>query len=64
MDLLLAQWISRINKHLAEQGQDLTEYAFLVALIAIIVAAAILFFGTEVSTFYSILGSSVASWIS
>jgi Flp pilus assembly pilin Flp len=61
---MIALWLSTLNNHLAEQGQDLTEYAFLVALIAIIVAAAILFFGTEVSTFYSTLGSSVASWIS
>ena len=64
MGLLRAHWISRINDHLAEQGQDLTEYAFLVALIAIIVVVAIAFFGTQVSSFFSILGSSVASWIS
>ncbi len=42
MGSLIALWLSTLNTHLAEQGQDLTEYAFLVALIAIIVAVAIL----------------------
>ena len=64
MGALITQWISKFRCHLAEQGQDLTEYAFLVALIAIIVAVAILFFGTNVSTFYSTLGASVSSWLS
>jgi len=49
---------------LSEQGQDLTEYAFLVAMIAVIVVIALVFFGTEVSTFYSTLGASAASWLS
>ncbi len=39
-----------------QKGQDLTEYALLVALIAIIVVVAVLFFGTNVSTFFSTLG--------
>ena len=47
-----------------QKGQDLTEYALLVALIAIIVVVAVLFFGTNVSTFFSTLGASVASWLS
>ena len=64
MRALITLWISKVSDHLAEQGQDLTEYAFLVALIAIIVAVAILFFGTNVSTFYSTLGASVSSWLS
>ena len=66
MGSLITLWISKVSDHLhlAEQGQDLTEYAFLVALIAIIVAVAILFFGTNVSTFYSTLGASVSSWLS
>jgi pilus assembly protein Flp/PilA len=47
-----------------EEGQDLTEYALLVALIAIIVVVAVLFFGTNVSTFFSTLGATVESWLS
>jgi pilus assembly protein Flp/PilA len=47
-----------------EEGQDLTEYALLVALIAIIVVVAVLFFGTNVSTFFSTLGGTVSSWLS
>jgi pilus assembly protein Flp/PilA len=47
-----------------QKGQDLTEYALLVALIAIIVVVAVLFFGTNVSTFFSTLGASVSSWLS
>ena len=47
-----------------EKGQDLTEYALLVALIAIIVVLAVLFFGENVSSFFSLLGDTVSSWIS
>jgi len=46
-----------------EEGQDLTEYALLVALIAIIVVLAILFFGENVSSFFSLLGDTVSDWI-
>jgi pilus assembly protein Flp/PilA len=54
-----------VNRLQAQQkGQDLTEYALLVALIAIIVVVAVLFFGTNVSTFFSTLGASVQSWLS
>ena len=47
-----------------EKGQDLTEYALLVALIAIIVVLAVLFFGENVSSFFSLLGSTVQGWLS
>jgi pilus assembly protein Flp/PilA len=50
--------------HVKEEGQDLTEYALLVALIAIIEVVAVLFFGTNVSTFFSTLGATVESWLS
>ena len=60
----IARWTSKVYDHLAEQGQDLTEYAFLVAMIAVIVVIALFFFGTVVSTFISTLGASVASWLS
>ena len=52
------------NIRLGQKGQDLTEYALLVALIAIIVVLAVLFFGGNVSSFFSLLGATVASWLS
>ncbi len=48
----------------SQKGQDITEYALLVALIAIAVVAAIIFFGDEVSSFFSDLGASVQGWFS
>ena len=42
------------------RGQDLTEYALLVAFIAIIVVLAIVFFGENVSIFFSELGNTVS----
>ena len=51
------------NLKLDKKGQDLTEYALLVALIAIIVVLAVLFFGQEVSNFFSLLGATVQSWL-
>ena len=59
---LLRNLFASLN--LDKKGQDLTEYALLVALIAIIVVLAVLFFGTEVSNFFSTLGATVQSWLS
>ena len=59
---ILKAFLARLQAE--EKGQDLTEYALLVALIAIIVVVAVLFFGTNVSTFFSTLGASVQSWLS
>ena len=59
---LLKNLFASLN--LDKKGQDLTEYALLVALIAIIVVLAVLFFGNNVSSFFSILGSTVESWLS
>ena len=58
---LLRNLFARLN--LDKKGQDLTEYALLVALIAIIVVLAVLFFGEEVSQFFTGLGNTVSSWI-
>ena len=52
-----------LSLSVGKKGQDLTEYALLVALIAIVVMVAIIFFGGAVSTFFSNLGAEVASWI-
>jgi len=58
---LLKNLFASLN--LDKKGQDLTEYALLVALIAIIVVLAVLFFGNNVSSFFSLLGDTVSSWI-
>ena len=52
-----------INLRKQEKGQDLTEYALLVALIAIVVVLAVTFFGEEVSNFFADLGATVQSWL-
>ena len=49
------------NQNLDEKGQDLTEYALLVLLIAIVVLIAVAFFGVAVSAFISGLGATVSS---
>jgi Flp pilus assembly pilin Flp len=57
----LQSLLARLTRN--EKGQDLTEYALLVALIAIIVVLAVLFFGDQVSTFFSSMGGTVSSWL-
>ncbi len=42
-----------------EAGQDLVEYAFLVAFIALIAYAGINILGTSLNTFYNDLGSNM-----
>ena len=59
---LLYTLLARLPKN--EKGQDLTEYGLLVALIAIVVILAVVFFGEAVSTFFSDIGATVAGWTS
>ncbi len=47
----MRQLISRFVK--SDEGQDLVEYAFLVALIAIAVIIAVSLLGTNLNTFYN-----------
>jgi len=42
-----------------EEGQDLTEYALLVALIAIVVVAAVIIFGNALSSWFASLSSKI-----
>ncbi len=49
--------------NLDKKGQDLTEYALLVALIALVVLIAIFFFGGTVSDFFVDLGATVESYL-
>ena len=57
---ILFSYLARLPK--SEKGQDLTEYGLLVALIAIVVIAAVIFFGAEVSIFFSQIGATVSGW--
>ena len=45
-----------------EEGASLVEYALLVALIAIVIAVAVGFFGNQLSTFFQNIGNTVKSW--
>jgi pilus assembly protein Flp/PilA len=47
-----------------EQGATATEYALLVALIAIVIAVAVGFFGSQLSLFFNRIGSTVQNWAS
>ena len=44
-----------------EKGQDLAEYALLIALIALIAIAAVTFMGQQISTVLSTIGSVLSS---
>ena len=65
LDILFTQlrdWKNIAKVH--PRGQDLTEYGLLVALIAIVVVLAIVFFGENLSELWSSLGDEVASLLS
>ncbi len=50
-------WLSTVLDR--EEGQGLAEYALILALIAIIAIAALVFLGTQISTILSSVGASV-----
>ena len=58
-------WLARISTLLrtSSRGQDLTEYALLVVMIAIVVLIAVMFFGEEVSSFFQNAANSLADWL-
>jgi len=45
-----------------ERGQNMVEYALLIVLIALVVIAAVLVFGTQLSTTYSQIVSAFPEW--
>ena len=59
MDRLLTAYQSRFIKD--EEGASMVEYALLVALIAVVVIAAALFLGEEISEKFSEVGDTIAS---
>ena len=44
-----------------DEGQDLLEYALLVALIALVAVAAVAFAGTQVNTIFKNIGNQLAA---
>ena len=60
---MLELWKALLARFKDEKGQDLTEYALLVALIAIVVILAVVFFGDQVSQFFQGLGDTVSTWL-
>lgn len=46
-----------------DEGATATEYALLVALIAIVIAVAVGFFGSQLSTFFDKIGSTIGTWL-
>jgi len=54
-DYLKTWWIARKS----EKGQDLAEYALLIALIALIVIGAVTLLGQEISTVFSNIANSL-----
>ena len=45
-----------------DEGATATEYALLVALIALVIFVAVQFFGNQLSTFFHNIGSTVQGW--
>jgi pilus assembly protein Flp/PilA len=60
MLIYLQMLLSKLNRD--QEGQDLTEYGLLVALIAIAVVAAVVIFGGNISSFFSRLASTIQGW--
>lgn len=46
-----------------DRGATATEYALLVALIALVIVAAVTFFGNALSDFFHGIGSTVSGWL-
>lgn len=46
-----------------DRGATATEYALLVALIALVIVAAVTFFGNALSDFFNGIGNTVSGWL-
>jgi pilus assembly protein Flp/PilA len=53
----LTHWLENILDR--EEGQGLAEYALILALIAVIAIAALVFLGTQISTILSTIGAQI-----
>ncbi|MEA2623215.1 MAG: Flp/Fap pilin component [Chloroflexota bacterium] len=52
----ITRWIESVRD---ERGQGLAEYALILALIAVIAIAALVFLGTQISSILSTVGASI-----
>jgi pilus assembly protein Flp/PilA len=67
MQSLITRLLASIGAVLAdaqekERGATATEYALLVALIAVVIAVAVGFFGSQLSDFFHNIGTTVQGW--
>lgn len=62
LKLIVAMQLRLADAQDKDRGATATEYALLVALIAIVIAVAVGFFGSQLSTFFNKLGSTVQGW--
>ena len=53
---LIQTWLAALRR---EDGQGLAEYALILALIAIIAIAALIFLGTQISRILSVIGNAI-----
>jgi pilus assembly protein Flp/PilA len=53
---LIQMWLSQLRK---EEGQGLAEYALILALIAIIAIAALIFLGSQIASILSYIGQTL-----
>jgi len=54
---VIATWLASVRND--ERGQGLAEYALILALIAVIAIAALVFLGTQISSILSTIGASI-----
>jgi pilus assembly protein Flp/PilA len=55
---VFTSWLTSLL-HRDEEGQGLAEYALILALIAVIAIAALVFLGTQISTILSNIGANI-----
>lgn len=55
---LISSWITALTNR-DEKGQGLAEYALILALIAVIAIAALIFLGTQISSILSSVGAQI-----
>jgi len=58
----VAAMLARVDQR-KDEGATATEYALLVALIALVIALAVTFFGNELSSFFNKIGNTVQGWV-
>ena len=59
---LITFWNDVTDRAKGEKGATATEYALLVALIAIIIVAGVTLFGGNLQKFFSSIGTTVGTW--